>query len=222
MLGSAESVTAQGMQLPADVPMDGRAVWIAVDGEIAGAVVIQDELTDSAQGLADALRGLGAQSVVLATGDNDEAEARRVARRIGADRCQWGLKPEDKVGLVSELTGLGTTVMVGDGVNDALSLSRADVGISIGSAKGRSGHQIFGYRHHAGGCIEPGGRCPGRQAADSCHPAELRLGHRLQSGGNCTGHGRGIESLAGGVVSPCQLHSRGGQFGPAGEDACEP
>ncbi len=135
MLGNAESVTAQGMQLPADVPMDGRAVWIAVDGEIAGAVVIQDELMDSAQGLADALRSLGAKSVVLATGDSDEAEARRVARRIGADRCQWGLKPEDKVGLVSELTGLGTTVMVGDGVNDALSLSRADVGISIGSAK---------------------------------------------------------------------------------------
>lgn len=135
MLGSAESITVQGMTLPADVSMDGRAVWIAVDGKTVGAVVIQDALTDSAQGLADVLRGLGAKSVVLATGDNDEAEARRVARRIGADRCQWGLTPEDKVGLVRELAQQGTTVMVGDGVNDALSLSQADVGISIGSAK---------------------------------------------------------------------------------------
>jgi P-type Cu+ transporter len=72
---------------------------------------------------------------VMATGDSDETETRRVARRIGADRCQWGLTPEDKVGLVRELTRQGTTVMVGDGVNDALSLSQADVGISIGSAK---------------------------------------------------------------------------------------
>ncbi|BBO76503.1 hypothetical protein DSCW_39200 [Desulfosarcina widdelii] len=135
ILGSAESIAAQGMTLPADVSMDGRAVWIAVDGKTVGAVVIQDVLTDSAQGLADALRDLGAKSVVLATGDNDEVEARRVARRIGANRCQWGLKPEDKVCLVRELTRRGTTVMVGDGVNDALSLSQADVGISIGSNK---------------------------------------------------------------------------------------
>jgi heavy metal translocating P-type ATPase len=135
MLGSSESLAAQGMTPPADVSVDGRAVWIAVDGEIVGAVVIQDVLTDSARGLADVLRNLGAKSVVMATGDSDEAEARRVARRIGADRCQWGLTPEDKVGLVRELTRQGTTVMVGDGVNDALSLSQADVGISIGSAK---------------------------------------------------------------------------------------
>jgi len=134
-LGSNETMTALGMDIPAEVDIDGRAVWVGVDGKIVGAVVIQDAVLALADGLADTLRGLGAKRVILATGDNEKGEARRVAGQLGADGCHWGLKPEDKLALVKSLGDQGVTVMVGDGVNDATALAEADVGISIGSAK---------------------------------------------------------------------------------------
>jgi heavy metal translocating P-type ATPase len=135
VLGSSETVTAMGMKMPPDAKPDGRATWIAIDGRIAGVIVLNDDMADSAEQLADVLHGLGVRQVVLATGDNDAAEAQRVAARIGADRCRWGLTPGDKTDLVRELSILGPTVMVGDGVNDATSLAASDVGISIGHDK---------------------------------------------------------------------------------------
>ncbi|BBO90524.1 hypothetical protein DSCOOX_37040 [Desulfosarcina ovata subsp. ovata] len=134
-LGSSETMIALGMDIPADIKIGGRAVWIGVDEKIAGVVVIQDVMMESAHGLAGILRGLGAKRVVLATGDNTEAEAQRVAKLTGMDQCHWGLKPEGKVSLVKSFGGQGPTVMVGDGVNDATALAVADVGISIGGAK---------------------------------------------------------------------------------------
>lgn len=135
VLGSAETITAFGMTLPTDVRIDGRATWIGIDGKIAGAIVIQDEMREYARGLGEKLHDLGVKKVELATGDNEEAEARRVAQLIGADGYRWGLKPEDKISFVKTLSAQGPTVMVGDGVNDAMSLAAADVGISIGRAK---------------------------------------------------------------------------------------
>jgi len=135
VLGSAETLKAFGMAVPAEKEIKGRATWVAIDGQVAGAIVIQDELREDAQGLGQALHSLGIQRVVLATGDNEEAEARRVARLIGADGCHWGLKPDDKITLVKELGAQGVTMMVGDGVNDAASLAAADIGVSIGRTK---------------------------------------------------------------------------------------
>ena len=134
-IGSRETIAAMGMDIPANVEIDGRAVWIGVDGDIAGVVMIQDAIMESAYGLAGILRGLGAKRIVLATGDNEEAEARRVARLIGTDQYHWGLRPEDKVALVKSFDNQGPTVMIGDGANDATSLAEADVGISVGGAK---------------------------------------------------------------------------------------
>lgn len=135
VLGPAETMSTLGMAVPSGLETKGRAAWIAIDGEIAGAVVIQDELRLSAEGLGRILHGLGPARVVLATGDSEESEAKRVARLVGADDCRWGLKPEDKTAMVRELSAQGPTIMVGDGVNDAASLAAADVGISIGRAK---------------------------------------------------------------------------------------
>jgi P-type E1-E2 ATPase len=128
-------MAALGMEIPTDVDTDGRAVWIGVDSKIIGAVVIQDAILASGDGLAGTLRDLGAKRVVLATGDNEEAEAKRVSRQLGADEVHWGLKPENKLALVKSLGKQGVTAMIGDGVNDATALAEADVGISIGSAK---------------------------------------------------------------------------------------
>jgi heavy metal translocating P-type ATPase len=135
VMGSAETMTSWGMVLPPAQKEKGRRVWIGIDGGIVGAVIIQDELRSSAQGLGNALRDLGIKRIKLATGDNEGAEARRVARLIGTDECRWGLKPEDKISLVKDLSTQGPTIMVGDGVNDAASLAAADVGISMGRDK---------------------------------------------------------------------------------------
>jgi len=63
---------------PSDLKIKGRAVWIGIDGEIAGAIVIRDELRDYAKGLGSELHNLGIKKIELATGDNEESEARRV------------------------------------------------------------------------------------------------------------------------------------------------
>lgn len=135
VLGSTETMKTLGLSVPAETRFEGRATWIGIDGEIAGVIIVQDELRDYVTGLGSVLHELGMKKIVLATGDNEEAEARRVAQLIGADDFHWGLKPEDKVSLVKKFKGEGFTVMVGDGINDATALATADVGISIGHTK---------------------------------------------------------------------------------------
>ncbi len=135
LLGSADTLAGLGLAVPADVELEGRATWVGVDGQVVGAIFIQDVLREYAPGLAEELCALSIKRVVLATGDNEESEARRVAEIIGADEYHWGSRPEDKTTLVRELQAEGITVMVGDGVNDATSLAAADVGIAIGGTK---------------------------------------------------------------------------------------
>ncbi|HHU75837.1 MAG TPA: cadmium-translocating P-type ATPase [Firmicutes bacterium] len=135
VLGSNETMKTLGLSVPAETRFEGTATWIGIDGEIAGVIIVQDELRDYVTGLGSELHELGMKKIVLATGDNEEAEARRVAQLIGADDFHWGLKPEDKVSLVKKFKGEGFTVMVGDGINDATALATADVGISIGHTK---------------------------------------------------------------------------------------
>ena len=143
LLGSADTLAGLGLTVPVNVELEGpvlsevegRATWVGVDGQVVGAIFIQDMLREYAAGLAKELRALGIKKVVLATGDNEESEARRVAEIVGADEVHWGSKPEDKTALVKALQAEGVTVMVGDGVNDATSLAVADVGIAIGGAK---------------------------------------------------------------------------------------
>ncbi len=136
ILGPAELLKSLGVTVPSTVKFKkGRATWIVLDGKVAGAIVIRDVLRENARGLGQRLHGLGVKRVELATGDNEEAEARRVAGLIGADGCHWGLKPEGKAAFVKGLSARGGTMMVGDGVNDATSLVAADVGISMGGAK---------------------------------------------------------------------------------------
>jgi len=134
LMGSAETLSLQGIELPT-IEYTGRAIWLAVGREVKGAIVIRDIMLSEMQGLADTIRACGIEKVILATGDNEEQEAKRVADFIHADEYYFNCKPEDKTALVKKFQAQGKVAMVGDGVNDAPSLAAANVGIAIGGHK---------------------------------------------------------------------------------------
>ncbi|WP_311259973.1 heavy metal translocating P-type ATPase [Microbacterium sp. WCS2018Hpa-9] len=105
---------------------------VLVDGQVAGALRLADEIRSESRHAVEALHERGLQ-VVMITGDAD-AVAASVAGELGIDRYFAGVRPEDKASKVKELQGEGRKVaMVGDGVNDAPALAQADVGIAIGA-----------------------------------------------------------------------------------------
>ncbi|OBB89990.1 heavy metal translocating P-type ATPase [Mycolicibacterium peregrinum] len=119
--------------LPDASGWDGATVLhVLVDGEVAGALALADEVRPESRQAVDALHDLGIE-VVMITGDAAPV-ASAVATELGIDRVFAGVRPEDKAAKVAELQGEGLTVaMVGDGVNDAPALAQADVGIAIGA-----------------------------------------------------------------------------------------
>jgi P-type Cu2+ transporter len=105
---------------------------VLVDGAVAGALALSDEIREESREAVDALHKLGIQ-VVMITGDA-QAVADSVAAQLGIDRVFAGVRPEDKAAKVASLQEEGLRVaMVGDGVNDAPALAQADVGIAIGA-----------------------------------------------------------------------------------------
>ncbi|MDD2761909.1 MAG: cation-translocating P-type ATPase [Methylomonas sp.] len=134
LMGSAETLSLHNIALPA-IDYAGRAIWLAVDREIKGVIVIRDIILSEMRGLADTIRACGIEKVILATGDNEEQEAKRVADYIGADKYFFHCTPDDKTALVKRFQAQGKVAMVGDGVNDAPALATANVGIAIGGHK---------------------------------------------------------------------------------------
>ena len=113
----------------------GTTVHVAAEGKYLGHIVISDEVKeDAAQAISD-LKKLGVQKTVMLTGDA-KAVGEDVAGRLGLDEVHAQLLPADKVDRVEELlgqkTGKGRLAFVGDGINDAPVLSRADIGIAMG------------------------------------------------------------------------------------------
>lgn len=105
---------------------------VVEDGELTGALRLADEIRPESREAVDALHHGGVE-VVMITGDA-RAVAESVASELGISRVFAGVRPEDKAGKVAELQAEGRRVaMVGDGVNDAPALARADVGIAIGA-----------------------------------------------------------------------------------------
>ncbi len=111
----------------------GRTVmFVAIDGQAAGILAVADRIKDDSREAIRRLHELGLETVML-TGDNERTAA-AVAEEVGIDDVRAGLLPGDKVDAIRELQAGGRiVVMVGDGINDAPSLTRADVGIAIGT-----------------------------------------------------------------------------------------
>ena len=114
--------------------LPGTVVYVALDGVYAGCILINDTIKDGAVESIDLLRRNGVNKAVMLTGDR-KAAAESVAKTLGVDEVHSELLPADKVAVVEQLlaTTDGRLAFVGDGINDAPVLTRADIGIAMGA-----------------------------------------------------------------------------------------
>jgi cadmium-exporting ATPase len=116
--------------------LKGTTIYVALDGEYAGHIVISDQIKADAAPAIAALKKVGIEKTVMLTGDRREVAA-FVAEQLSIDEHYSELMPADKVAYVERLLGEkpanGTLAFVGDGINDAPVLARADIGIAMGA-----------------------------------------------------------------------------------------
>jgi Cd2+/Zn2+-exporting ATPase len=110
----------------------GTHVYVAYRGQFAGYITAADRIKTGAAEAVRELKKLGVEKTVMLTGDS-EAIARSVAEAVGIDQFHAGLLPDDKLKRIDGMAGDGRTAFVGDGINDAPALARADVGIAMGA-----------------------------------------------------------------------------------------
>lgn len=131
--GNAKLMVKDGISFVEDTN-PGTVVYVAIDGSFAGSIVIADVIKSTSKAAMSGLRSQGIQTVML-TGDR-EVTAASVAKEIGLDSYRSELLPADKVSEVEKLldaeTGKDRLAFVGDGINDAPVLARADIGIAMG------------------------------------------------------------------------------------------
>ncbi|MCC7509399.1 MAG: cation-translocating P-type ATPase [Planctomycetes bacterium] len=138
VFGTSELLHERGISVPA--PLAARAdemrtaghsvSLLAVGGRVQAALGFADELRADAREVLSKLRAAGVRTVLI-TGDHDAA-AQRAARELGIDEVHAGVSPAGKLETIDALKRQGIVAMVGDGINDAPALARADVGVAIG------------------------------------------------------------------------------------------
>jgi P-type E1-E2 ATPase len=138
LVGSRRFLEPEGISLKAALADEtathaggASPTFVAVDGRLAGMLVVEDELREEAPAAVRALRARRMRNVIMLSGDHPEP-TRVIAQTLGLRHHQSELLPEDKARLIRELKAEQRVVaMVGDGVNDALALREADVGIAV-------------------------------------------------------------------------------------------
>ena len=117
------------------VDTTGTVVYIAVDGKYAGNIIVADKIKDDSKKAIEALKALGVRTIAMLTGDTKEV-GEKVAKKLGLDAVYTQLLPQHKVEKLEMLEkqkgSKGKLVFVGDGINDAPVLARADIGIAMG------------------------------------------------------------------------------------------
>ena len=139
LIGNAELMRDHGISVAEAVSGQNHSVddaattvYVAVDGALAGTLMIADPIKESSRDAIARLRAMGLD-VVLVTGDNATSAA-AVARNAGIETVVAGVLPDGKVAEIQRLQQRGEVVaMVGDGINDAPALAQADIGLAIGA-----------------------------------------------------------------------------------------
>ncbi len=131
-VGNLSLMKEEGINVPSEYIRDS-AVYVSRGGAFIGTVSVFDGVKPEAQGAIKSLHKLGVSKTVILSGDR-ENNVRRVADSIGIKEAYFGLKPDEKYSKLEDLiSSSAITLYVGDGINDAPSLARADVGISMGN-----------------------------------------------------------------------------------------
>ena len=135
LAGNRKLLTGRGIEAP-EIESPGTVVYVAEDGKLIGAILIEDTVKEGTREGLQAIRDAGAQKTVMLTGDRTRA-AVLIAEELGIDEVRAELLPQDKVDAVEKLIGeagpKGALAYVGDGINDAPVLMRSDVGIAMGA-----------------------------------------------------------------------------------------
>ena len=129
LAGSYEFLQNNGLKVP---NYSQTAIYIAKENEYIGAIILEDKIKPEAKESVARLKKLGVKNTVMITGDNAEI-ALSVSQKTGIDAYHAKCLPEDKLNIVSEYINKGhKTAFVGEGINDVLAISRADIGVSMG------------------------------------------------------------------------------------------
>ena len=139
LLGGSLSFISTKAQIPSDLRIKAESLaeegktplFFAKGGKLAGIIAVADVIKEDSPAAIAALRNMGIR-VVMLTGDN-ERTARAIGRQAGVDEVIAGVLPEGKENVIRTLQKKGKVAMVGDGINDAPALTRADIGIAIGA-----------------------------------------------------------------------------------------
>lgn len=132
-VGNQRLMDALNVAVPSDLNLNGTTVLVACNGVYVGVILVADQVKVGAKEALSKLKSVGVGKTVMLTGDGD-APAAAVAKELGVDEYHSKLLPADKVTLLEQLLGQERPVaFVGDGVNDAPVLTRADVGIAMGA-----------------------------------------------------------------------------------------
>lgn len=135
LIGNARLMEQQGVTFSREGSVIGTTLYVADGGTYLGSITISDTIRDDVPAALIGLRTAGVKKLVMLTGDKPEA-GRAVGEKLGLDEVHGGLLPGEKVGKVEELLGKkqakAALAFVGDGINDAPVLARADVGIAMG------------------------------------------------------------------------------------------
>jgi heavy metal translocating P-type ATPase len=133
VLGKRDWLEASGLKLPDEPVHYGPVVWVACNDNVLGYILLADYLRADAKEAVLSIRRLGIERAILVTGDRREA-VEIIKNELCLDEVYAGCLPSGKFEIVSrEREGNRTTMVVGDGINDALALVKADVGVAMGA-----------------------------------------------------------------------------------------
>jgi Cd2+/Zn2+-exporting ATPase/Cu+-exporting ATPase len=132
LLGKASWLESKGFTLPSEEDHFGPVVWVARDDKVLGRILLADTLRREAGSSVQELRGLGIKRTVLLTGDR-QTVAQVIMNSLSLDHSFAECLPSDKLRVVEEEMNQAHVMVVGDGVNDALALVKADVGVAMGA-----------------------------------------------------------------------------------------